>query len=282
MTEAADSSILQPADPAAALGEVLRQARSRKGFSIGEVAERLKLSARQVEALEQGVYHGLPEPVFVRGFLRSYARLLGLDEAVLEAQIQAVFPSEPVVKPAALGNGRSGLDYRDTPVRKPFPKWLFGLLLLAAIGGAIYAWQNKSSTDNARQNAAGTSLPVGQVAMPNVEASNVSVVPMGSDAAVSQPSASAPLPAAASAAGGNQVLLIVPRYRSVLHVVNARGEVLVSKVVAAGSENRFENGAPYQVRIGYASGAKVSLDGVDVPLEGHIQNRTAQLTVGGQ
>ena len=63
---------------AAELGAKLREAREKRGFSIGEVAERLKLPARQIEGLESGNYENMPELVFVRGFLRTYGRFLDL------------------------------------------------------------------------------------------------------------------------------------------------------------------------------------------------------------
>ena len=53
--------------------------RRAQGLSLGDVARQLKLSVRQVEALEQDDYASFPGPVFVRGFLRNYAKLLRLD-----------------------------------------------------------------------------------------------------------------------------------------------------------------------------------------------------------
>ena len=67
-------------------GERLARARQAQGLSTGDVARRLKLSVWQIEALESGNYAPLPGAIFVRGFIRNYARLLKLDaEALLEA-----------------------------------------------------------------------------------------------------------------------------------------------------------------------------------------------------
>ncbi|MDR3352256.1 MAG: DUF4115 domain-containing protein [Zoogloeaceae bacterium] len=65
--------------PAAQAGERLRSAREARGWSIPEVAARLRLGERQVEALEAGDCKGLPERTFVRGFVRNYASILDLD-----------------------------------------------------------------------------------------------------------------------------------------------------------------------------------------------------------
>ena len=60
-------------------GEQLAAARANRGLSITEIAQHLKLSPWQVEALEAGDHRRLPSPVFVRGFIRNYARLVKLD-----------------------------------------------------------------------------------------------------------------------------------------------------------------------------------------------------------
>jgi len=60
-------------------GELLAQARAKAGFSTADVARQLKLSVGQVEALEAGRFERLPGSVFVRGFIRNYARLVKLD-----------------------------------------------------------------------------------------------------------------------------------------------------------------------------------------------------------
>jgi len=62
------------------VGAVLRQAREARGLSVQEIAERVKFSVRQVEALERDDMEHLPQGTFLRGFIRSYARVLGLDE----------------------------------------------------------------------------------------------------------------------------------------------------------------------------------------------------------
>jgi cytoskeleton protein RodZ len=64
-------------------GEQLAAARQSRGMTIGEIAQQLKLSPWQVAALEAGDHQRLPGTVFVRGFMRNYARLVKLDPATL-------------------------------------------------------------------------------------------------------------------------------------------------------------------------------------------------------
>ncbi|KKM13109.1 hypothetical protein SY88_00715 [Clostridiales bacterium PH28_bin88] len=61
------------------IGEQLRQARTAKGLSLGQVEEATKIRVRYLEALEHGDYDVLPGRVYTVGFLRSYARYLDLD-----------------------------------------------------------------------------------------------------------------------------------------------------------------------------------------------------------
>lgn len=59
----------------------LRAGRTTKGLSLEDVAKITKIQQRILERLEAGKLEGLPAEVFVRGFVRSYARCVGLDEA---------------------------------------------------------------------------------------------------------------------------------------------------------------------------------------------------------
>lgn len=69
--------------PSLSVGQTLREAREQLGLSVNDVANRIKFAPRQVESLEADDYVQLPEAAFVRGFVRSYARLLELDPSRL-------------------------------------------------------------------------------------------------------------------------------------------------------------------------------------------------------
>jgi cytoskeleton protein RodZ len=69
--------------PALKVGAILRTEREARGLSVEEIAERVKYSVRQVEALEHDDAEHLPQGTFLRGFVRSYARVLGMDESKL-------------------------------------------------------------------------------------------------------------------------------------------------------------------------------------------------------
>ncbi|MFH2135583.1 MAG: RodZ domain-containing protein [Pseudomonadota bacterium] len=69
--------------PKLKVGAILRTEREARGLSVEEIAERVKYSVRQVEALEHDDAEHLPQGTFLRGFVRSYARVLGMDESKL-------------------------------------------------------------------------------------------------------------------------------------------------------------------------------------------------------
>ncbi len=93
-----ESGSEQPRSPRSP-GAVLLAERRSQGLSLGDIARQLKLSVRQVEALERDEYGGFSGSVFVRGFLRNYAKLLRLDpDRLLEAAGESIAPvrvSEP-------------------------------------------------------------------------------------------------------------------------------------------------------------------------------------------
>ena len=92
------SSDQTPGQPDRGHGERLRQAREAAGLAVADVARRLKMPVRVVESLEAGDWDRLDAPVFVRGQLRSYARLLGVR---IDGELPAASASVPI-EPARL------------------------------------------------------------------------------------------------------------------------------------------------------------------------------------
>src|SRR5690606_19882097 len=68
------------------LGAVLSAAREQRHWSIEDVSNHLRLSPRQIMALESDDFSSLPEPMITRGYIRNYARLLEINaEPLIEA-----------------------------------------------------------------------------------------------------------------------------------------------------------------------------------------------------
>lgn len=253
------------------LGQELRSLREQKGLTMSDVAERLKLPVRQIEALENGLYENLPEPVFIRGFLRSYGRFLDMDEAELSRRLEWITPNEMYRHDFNSTN----LNYTNTRIKKGFPKWIWVLILLAGVGAAVYFWQEKSNSENAKQESLST-LDNGQneTAASNLSASNIIVKPMtASDTGTKMASS-------AVETINNGELVIRTRYRSVLKVTNAQGKELSNKIVAPG-EYRFNEGAPFSVHLGYVKGAIVLFNGQEMDLKKYIDGKSASFNTDG-
>lgn len=66
--------------PLADFGNLLRQERVRCGYTVDEVASRLKITSRMVRAIEEGDMASMPHAVYAKGFIRAYAKLFGLSD----------------------------------------------------------------------------------------------------------------------------------------------------------------------------------------------------------
>ncbi|MFP5074851.1 helix-turn-helix domain-containing protein [Neisseria sp. WLZKY-1] len=274
MSQNAESQVSQT--PAEEFGKLLRERRESRELSLGEVAERLKLSAKQIEAFESGNYEHMRETVFVRGFLRTYGRFLDLDEQLVSSYLDKILPGTGV-RSHIVEQGRqsSSLNFQNQKIGRPFPTWIFGVLAIAAIGFGVYVWQGKSREENTKQTATSEAdVGLGQVAAPNVNAENISVLPM-------QNSASAAASGVQTAEPADAELVVKVRYRSMLVIKDKTGKELVNRVVPANSEHRFSGAAPYDVWIGYAKGAAVSYGSQNIAVADHmIDKKTAAFAAG--
>jgi cytoskeleton protein RodZ len=106
-----------PQSPAqASAGAALLAERRRQSLSLGDVSRQLKLAVRQVEAIERDDYSGF-RPVFVHGFIRNYAKLLGLDpEPLIRAADSMLKPAPPVATDPVEAQSTLVID---EPQRKP-------------------------------------------------------------------------------------------------------------------------------------------------------------------
>jgi transcriptional regulator with XRE-family HTH domain len=78
------------------LGQRLRQERLAKGVDLSYIAGETRISQRYLEALEDGKWDQLPSAIFARSFARQYARYVGLDPSIIEAELQTTFQNEQV------------------------------------------------------------------------------------------------------------------------------------------------------------------------------------------
>ncbi|QIE91020.1 helix-turn-helix domain-containing protein [Pseudomonas nitroreducens] len=122
-------------------GETLRQARENKGWSTAQVAGQLNLTENALRQLEQGSFDQLPGHTFARGYIRAYAKLLGMDQA------QMVTAFDQYTGTDASGSNVQALGRVVEPVRLSRNLLrLFSLALLAVlIGFGYFWWQERSA-----------------------------------------------------------------------------------------------------------------------------------------
>jgi cytoskeleton protein RodZ len=200
---------LPPPLPAEARpGEQLRAAREAAGLSLDQVAQQLKLAQRQVKALEDENFAELPGRTFIRGFVRNYARLLGLDAPRLLAQLPDAAHSASLVSPTLHSTGSMIAELPSSAVARPnLARWLIPLALVGCIvAAAAYEWYRGGL---ASLNDAPRDAPRPVSAAPDTKASASSAVvlpnPLASDgrpAGAALASAAEKAPPAVSASMG--------------------------------------------------------------------------------
>ncbi|HEX4694268.1 helix-turn-helix domain-containing protein [Sphingomonas sp.] len=69
-------------------GDRLREAREAQGLTLADIANQTRVPTRHLEAIEQNRFDGLPSPTYAVGFARAYARVVGLDEKAIAAEVR--------------------------------------------------------------------------------------------------------------------------------------------------------------------------------------------------
>ncbi len=167
------------------LGEKLRQAREERGISISEVAEQTRISPLYLEAIDADNYKTLPGGIFNKGFVRSYAKYVGVDEQeALQDYSRLMTEHEAkedekykAYRPEVLTDDRTGSSVLPTVL---FAVVILGLMT-AGIFGILYLYnyvQNQQSQPPVATNV-NTVAPGNTVTNANVAATGSQVPTMG-------------------------------------------------------------------------------------------------------
>ena len=111
----------------ASFGEWLRRQREMREISLRDIADRTKISLRYLEAMEADRFDLLPAPIFAKGFLREYARYVGLSPDEVVNHYLAFHQPEELDQP-----GDATLIAMERKRRKKGRSWTWGLFLLLA------------------------------------------------------------------------------------------------------------------------------------------------------
>jgi cytoskeleton protein RodZ len=285
-------------------GAQLMAARRAQGLSLGDVARQLKLSVRQIEALERDDYSAFAGPVFVRGFLRNYAKLLQLDpDAVVSA---AAFPAAaaaseavpavtaPVQEEAAARGRRIGAG-----------TLVAAAVLLVLVVAALYETRQRpspvapapvapsaqpaASPEHAEsppgapadEASAGSSIPAAPppAAGPVAPAAPAATPATGPGKANPLAPAPAGVAAAAPASAGRAELRLMFDDESWVEIKDKSGIVIFSRLNAAGSERMVEGEPPLTLVIGNAHAVRLSFRSKPVDLGPHTRVDVARVTL---
>jgi len=125
--------------PDVTLGTLLRTAREQMGLSIADTAVKLHLRPGIVENLEADDFSNISSSTYVRGYVKNYARMLGVDNGLIEACLARQVPL--VTQPAMQSFSRkTTYQARDTKL-----KWLSFFIVLVLLGLFVLWWMQRST-----------------------------------------------------------------------------------------------------------------------------------------
>ncbi len=292
-TMAAPTAFNAPAnlvDPAAAqrIGAELAAARQRCGLSLAQCAERLSMPGQVLRRLESGALSPLDSGVFLRGHLRAYGSLLGIDRATLDEYVRCLAPEAP---PALLASGRAP---SSRYVLERYLRAASYIVLTVALAAQLVYFATHTDSMRGRVHLqAIDSAPVPLVprahAATTARGSAVAVIlpPAASQPQPQQPLLSTMTPflshdaesvASAPAPAGTSTLTLELSAPSWVEVTGADGKRLEYALLQPGSYSW--QGSSLRVLIGDAAAASVRVDGKPFVLDDVSASNVARFSIG--
>lgn len=303
-SSSSDSSVSPESPTVLTPGGRLRAAREAKGLHLAMLSVTLKVPTRQLEALENDQYDAFRGPAFVRAVAQSMCRHLGIDPAPVLAGLPQTATSM-ALRPSAV----------DAPVhqtvraRRTGPGLrvsrqvmvLGGLMLLGS--AALIWWPMPSTTDETQAEVVEpvqalpteASEPVALASAPEASVDQAMPAPSPSPSPSAtasvpitmvpvKPAASANLPASApatslSAPAHVSDLVIVSSGDTWLEVRDARGQLVVNRLLKAGETQTIDFPPPLNVVVGRAHLVRVTRGGKEVDLTPYTKASTARFDI---
>ncbi|NOT66202.1 MAG: helix-turn-helix domain-containing protein [Methylotenera sp.] len=189
MTDEVIASATVQYDP---LGEIFISARNAKNLTQKDVSNNLRLSIKQINALENNDFANLPQAMITRGFIRNYARMLELDaEPLLESYRARVPEATPNILTVQTSTRQVMLRESSTPWFKYIAAVV--LILLPILAWFLYtdffSKQANKAAENVDatsiENATSTPMPLPEIALPAAERLAESITPLSTNEAPS-------------------------------------------------------------------------------------------------
>jgi cytoskeleton protein RodZ len=268
-------------------GQRLREARLQAGLTLEEVARRTHIEQRHLQALEQDQPCDSLNSTFVNGYMRSYARCLGVDPESLP--VTAVEPLVAAEASAAKVSRRQSAAYQHHKNRT-----YYGVALTALIMASLW-WFQRDPRPSSLNITELSAIEVETAAGPVIES-----LDQTEDEAVAEPlaavvsyDASAVEQQEASVLGEGSVDVAVAAMdteRSELsfyfsddcwiQVIDGGGQVIHESVAKKQQSLMLEGKPPFQVTLGYAPAVSLSYNGEPVAIKVSGSRRVAKLILG--
>jgi len=302
----------QEVDRHAAPGSILKDERLRRDLTIDQVAQSLHLNRATIDSLEKNDFDALPPITFLRGYLRAYGQLLGLDADALVASLPNVdAETEAGPLPGWVGGAAAPRPSRPSPFREARILIGIGVALVVAIGavggGAWWFAQQGEPTPAVVEPAVeeGTNdsteaQPVSEPAVPeqpvDVEApasstENIASTEVASDSELAGMIATrteaarrgeAPVVTSSEPREpqpGDQTLALVFTGESWMEISDATGDRLLFGLLGEGEE-RLRGQPPFEVVVGDVNSVVIEFEGEPVDLDAYARGNVARFTLG--
>jgi cytoskeleton protein RodZ len=283
---------------APAIGPSLKEAREARGLSVEDVASHLRLSTRQIHALENDEFSALPESTITRGFIRNYARLLEINSEPLLDTYRAYSPTG-TPKAITIQSANILISGGD---RRPWLAYISASVVIAALLGAWLLYFEHPQTPPAGEaqpappvaaeqesQAVTEPLPIAALPAAEREASQsteevqnqatapVSIPPAEAAAAPAAPNTTTAVPQAAA----KDLSTISMRFaeQSWVSVTDRDNKEILNKNKPAGSDEDIEGRKPLKLVIGNAAGTTLTYNGKVIDLAPYTKLNVARLTL---
>ena len=293
-------------------GHLLRQAREEQGLSQKETARDLHLTSKVINAIEEDNFELIPSFVFARGYIRSYARHLGLDGQALVAEFDLAYgvPNNSAKPMSAIRKGVQQSKPGDTWVKLISIVFVVGL-----VAASIVWWQSQNGSQMLPQLSSGAEqeLPSGTLVegldtddanldllLLSTNESEVDAIVPEAESIIESEQAQVvvvepvvdPVAEAATEQAPKEVtdaVVLLPNQAQLVMVFDkdcwveikdANGKMVLSDLYSAGDTIEQVITAPIEVLLGRSSGvATMTFDGRTIDLKPHTRKDIARLTL---
>lgn len=263
----------------AAIGAQLQAAREAQGLSLEDAGHKLRLPARVLRKLESDDLSGIDYPIYLRGYLRSYSKLLGVDLPPMQSTMAHAAVASPALTPTGgMSHGRYMWQRYSAAATYVIVTALIvvPLLVLGLNGGIHRETARVAPLDAATSAAVAEATPATAPAKTNEEPLMASMAPFAAlqkdldqsvDNPMESPTATAdPAEAAAATTAAEHHIDIQLHAPSWVEITDSSGARLEYGLLSAGNY-RYHSNEVLDIRLGNSADAAVDVDGTALDLQ---------------